>query len=145
MCVCIKPLLHITNFLEQKLPEIFAFSENDVMGACKSLENQVGAKTNFTFKGNGVAIFLSAIPSNLDSQKAVDDYYGKYMNLPDVDVTVVENIGQGAVWLKKQRMLSFTQDDHTMTLICSAQFEDENNNKEMAIKIAASFLEYNMK
>ena len=132
-------------FLEQKLPEIFAFSDSDVMGACKSLENQVGAKINFTFKGSGVAIFLSAIPSNLDSQKAVDDYYGKYMKLPDVDVTVVENIGQGAVWLKKQRMLSFTQDDYTMTLICSTQLDDENTNQEMAIKIAAGFLEYNTK
>lgn len=131
-------------FFEAQLADLFDIGEGDYLGKCEVLTNQYGAKTNFSKRGVGTAIYISSIPSNLADQAAIDAYYSKYFSIPDVEVTLVDGVGQGAVWLEKQRMLSFTQGEHTMTLICSSITEEKDLNKNMAIKLARGFLAFNM-
>lgn len=131
-------------FFEAQLADIFEIGEGDYLGNCEVLANQYGAKTNFSKQGVGTAIYISSIPSNLADQAAIDAYYSRYFSIPDVEVALVDGVGQGAVWLEKQRMLSFTQGEHTMTLICSSITEEKDLNKNMAIKLARRFLAFNM-
>ncbi|MDG1296787.1 MAG: hypothetical protein P8P48_06580, partial [Saprospiraceae bacterium] len=100
-------------FFEAQLADLFEIGEGDYLGDCEVLANQYGAKTNFSKRGVGTAIYISSIPSNLADQAAIDSYYSKYLSIPDVEVAIIEGVGQGAVWLEKQRMLSFTQGEHT--------------------------------
>jgi len=131
-------------FFEAQLADLFEIGEGDYLGNCEVLENQYGAKTNFSKRGLGTAIYISSIPSNLADQAAIDSYYSKYLSIPDVEVEIIEGVGQGAVWLEKQRMLSFTQGEHTMTLICTSVTEEKDLNKNMAIQLAKRFLAFNM-
>ena len=131
-------------FFEAQLADLFEIGEGDYLGDCEVLANQYGAKTNFSKRGVGTAIYISSIPSNLADQAAIDSYYSKYLSIPDVEVAIIEGVGQGAVWLEKQRMLSFTQGEHTMTLICSSVTEEKDLNKNMAIKLARRFLAFNI-
>ena len=76
-----------------------------------------------------------------------DEYWvliKEFILLNDVEVEIIEGVGQGAVWLEKQRMLSFTQGEHTMTLICTSVTEEKDSNKNMAIQLAKRFLAFNM-
>lgn len=131
-------------FFSSKMPEIFEFKRNDFLGDCERIDNVYGVKTNILTNNWGIAIYLSAIPSNLADQKAVDDYYERYLEIPDVKVEKLEGIAQGAVWMEKQKLLSFTQGAHTMTLICSSMNDEENFNKDNAIRIAKAFMAYGM-
>lgn len=131
-------------FFSSKMSELFDFKKNDLQGNCEKIDNTYGVKTNILINNWGIAIYLSAIPSNLADQKAVDDYYERYLEIPDVEVEKLEGIAQGAIWMEKQKLLSFTQGAHTITLICSSMNDDENFNKNNAIKIAKGFMAYGM-
>lgn len=129
-------------FFQTKLTPLFNLNPQDLIGDCENLENQFGAKTNFLYKNLGIAVYLSAIPSKLNGQDAIDDYYNKYFNIPNLDVDKVEGVGQGAIWLEKQKMLSFTEGEYTFTLICSSINEEEDYNKNLAVTIANGFIDY---
>ena len=131
-------------FFSNKIPDLFEFKENDLVGNCEKIDNAYGLKTNILVNNIGIAIYLSAIPSNLANQKAVDDYYDRYLEIPDVKVEKLEGIGKGAIWMEKQKLLSFTQGAHTFTLICSSMNDEANFNKNNAIKIAKAFMAYGM-
>ena len=131
-------------FFEAQLADLFEIGEGDYLGNCEVLANQYGAKTNFSKRGLGTAIYISSIPSNLADQAAIDSYYSKYLSIPDVEVEIIEGVGLGAGWFVKQRMLSFTQGEHTMTLICTSVTEEKDLNKNMAIQLAKRFLAFNM-
>ncbi len=131
-------------FFSSKMPGLFEFKKNDFMGDCEKIDNVYGVKTNILVNNWGIAIYLSAIPSNLADQKAVDNYYDRYLEIPDVKVEKLEGIAQGAIWMEKQKLLSFTEGAHTITLICSSLNDEENFNKNNAIKIAKEFMAYGM-